>query len=111
MGWVGALGGGQEGGTRSAGRSGAARGCQRGLCGALTTPHPPQQPPQIPWAKIEAERHNKERTPQEHARRVAGLLRRDRKRAAAIAAAGIDYEYDGLAAALPGKAKRIKFLD
>ncbi|KAI8463951.1 MAG: hypothetical protein J3K34DRAFT_442052 [Monoraphidium minutum] len=66
---------------------------------------------QVPWRKIEAERHNKERTPQEHARRVASLLRRDRKRRDRIAEAGIDYEYDGLAAALPGKAKKIKFTD
>lgn len=67
--------------------------------------------PQIPWRKIEAERHNKPRTPQEHAKRVATLLRRDRKRQARIKEAGIDYEYDGLAAALPAKAKKIKFTD
>jgi nucleolar protein 15 len=66
---------------------------------------------QVPWRKIEAGRHNRERTPQEHAKRIASLLRRDKKRQQRIAAAGIDYEYDGLAAALPGKAKRIKFVD
>lgn len=66
---------------------------------------------QVPWRKIEAERHNRDRTPREHAARVAALLRKDRKRAAAIAAAGIDYEYEGLAAALPGRATRIKFVD
>lgn len=84
------------------------------MCGRLsarTRAPPPPAAPQIPWAKIEAERHNKERTPQEHARRVGALLRRDRKRRAAIAAAGIDYEYDGLAAALPAKATRITFVD
>lgn len=66
---------------------------------------------QVPWRKIEAERHNRDRTPQEHAARVAKLLRRDRKRREQIKAAGIDYEYDGLEAALPAKAKRIKFVD
>ena len=65
----------------------------------------------MPWRKIEAERHNKARTPQEHAKRVAALLRRDRKRQERIKEAGIDYEYDGLAAALPAKAKKIKFSD
>lgn len=66
---------------------------------------------QIPWRKIEAERHNRQRTPQEHAKRVATLLRRDRKRRERISSAGIDYEYDGLEAALPAKPKKIKFTD
>lgn len=66
---------------------------------------------QVPWRKIEAQRHNKDRSPAEHARRVAALLRRDRRRAAKIAAAGIEYEYEGLAAALPAKATKITFVD
>ena len=66
---------------------------------------------QVPWRKIEAGRHNKERTPQEHAKRVAALLRRDRRRRQRIEDAGIDYEYDGLEAALPAKAKRNKYVD
>lgn len=63
----------------------------------------------VPWRKIEAERVNKERTPHEAARRAASLIRRDRRRAAAIAAAGIDYEYEPLAAQVAAKPKKIKF--
>jgi hypothetical protein len=63
----------------------------------------------MPWRKIAAQRVNKERTPAEAARRVAALVRKDRGRAARIAAAGIDYEYEPLAAQRPPKAKKIKF--
>lgn len=63
----------------------------------------------VPWRKIAAERVNKERTPAEAARRVAALLRKDRARAAAIAAAGIDYSYAPLAAQRPAKAKKTTF--
>lgn len=52
---------------------------------------------------------NKERTPQEAARRVASLIRKDKQRAARIAAAGIDYDYQPLEAQKPVKAKKTKF--
>ncbi len=55
------------------------------------------------------ERHNKERTPEEHAQRIARLIAKDKARAAKIAQAGIDYTYDGLEAQLPPKPKKIKF--
>eukprot|EP00877_Chromochloris_zofingiensis_P014444 jgi/Chrzof1/9253/UNPLg00220.t1 len=64
---------------------------------------------QIPWQKIERDRHNKERTPEEHAARMARILRKDRQRQKKIAAAGIDYEYQGLHTQLPPKAKKVKF--
>lgn len=63
----------------------------------------------VPWRKIEAERVNKERTPEEAARRAAALIRRDRARAKRIAAAGIDYSYEPLSAQAPAKSKKIKF--
>ena len=50
-----------------------------------------------------------ERTPEEAARRVASLLKRDKARQKRIAAAGIDYEYEPLAAQQPQKAKMTKF--
>lgn len=64
---------------------------------------------QVPWRKIAAERVNKERTPEEAARRVAALLKRDKQRQKRIAAAGIDYQYEPLAAQQQQKAKKIKF--
>jgi nucleolar protein 15 len=63
----------------------------------------------VPWKKIEAERVNKERTPEEAARRAAALIRRDRTRQKRITAAGIDYDYEPLAAQQPAKSKKIKF--
>ena len=63
----------------------------------------------VPWKKIEAERVNKERTPEEAARRVASIVKRDQQRRKRIAAAGIDYEYAPVAAQQPQKAKKIKF--
>lgn len=63
----------------------------------------------VPWRKIAAERVNKERTPEEAARRVAALLKRDKQRQKRIAAAGIDYQYEPLAAQQQQKAKKIKF--
>ncbi len=50
----------------------------------------------IPWRKVERQRHDKERTPQEHAQRVAKLIKRDKERQKKIKEAGIEYEYDGI---------------
>ena len=66
---------------------------------------------QIPWRRIEMNRQDKERMPEEVATRQARLLRKDQQRRKKIAAAGIDYEYEGLEAALPPKAKKLKFKD
>eukprot|EP00873_Tetraselmis_striata_P042735 jgi/Tetstr1/462999/TSEL_007938.t1 len=64
----------------------------------------------VPWRKIEAERHNnEERTAEQMARRQARALRRDAARQKALAAAGIEYEYQGLAAQLPRKPAHKKF--
>lgn len=52
---------------------------------------------------------NKERTPEEAAKRAAALIKRDRARQKRITAAGIDYEYEPLAAQQPQKSKKIKF--
>jgi nucleolar protein 15 len=63
----------------------------------------------VPWKKIEAERVNKDRTPEEAAARTAALIRKDRARAKRIAAAGIDYEYEPLEAQRPQKARKVTF--
>ncbi|GAB4816007.1 hypothetical protein N2152v2_003053 [Parachlorella kessleri] len=64
----------------------------------------------VPWKKIEMERHNKERTPQEERLRVNKSIKKDRQRQQKIKEAGIDYKYEGLqaaaAAAAPGKAEK-----
>lgn len=51
-----------------------------------------------PWAKIEAERFNAERTPGQHAARVSKLIARDTRRRERIKDAGIEYEYEPLQA-------------
>ena len=58
---------------------------------------------------MERDRHNKERTEEEESARLARAVKRDRLRQKAIADAGIDFEYKGLASALPAKAKRTVF--
>ena len=63
----------------------------------------------VPWKKLEAQRHNKARTPEEHAKRVARALQRDAKRKQRIEAAGIEYEYEGLDKQLQAPSKKIKF--
>ena len=93
-----------------------------GLCDALTGAAPPSclcalpapPRPQMPWAKIERERHNRDRTPAESDRRTRSAVARDAQRQQRIAAAGIDYAYEplaALAAALPAKAKKTTFDD
>lgn len=62
-----------------------------------------------PWQKIEAERLNRERTPEQHAARVRRLVSKDKKRAARIRASGIEYEYEPLEMAVPKKAKKIVY--
>ena len=62
-----------------------------------------------PWASLERERHEKERTEPEESKRLARALRRDRKRQDAIAGADIDYAYEPLAAGLPSKPVRTVF--
>ncbi|KAF5841374.1 hypothetical protein DUNSADRAFT_13242 [Dunaliella salina] len=62
----------------------------------------------IPWRKLERQRHDKELTPEEHARRVARRIKKDNKRQARIKEAGIDYEYTGLKSQLPVQSKRTK---
>lgn len=52
----------------------------------------------VPWAKIEAARHNQPRTTAQHAQRVARALSRDQKRSQQLKAAGIAYKYDVLSA-------------
>eukprot|EP00775_Hariotina_reticulata_P010703 gene10703-10860_t len=65
----------------------------------------------MPWKKLDADRVNKERTPEEVARRTAALIKRDNSRRRRIAAAGFEYEYEPLAEQQPAKAKKIKFSD
>ncbi|KAG2482126.1 hypothetical protein HYH03_018912 [Edaphochlamys debaryana] len=63
----------------------------------------------IPWRKVERGRHDRERSPAEHAARIAKLIRRDKARAARIAEAGLEYEYDSLRA--PVKPLKVTFDD
>jgi nucleolar protein 15 len=49
-----------------------------------------------PWLKLAAERHNKERTPQEEQAREDRLLQKDAKRRKRIQDLGIDYDYEPL---------------
>lgn len=49
----------------------------------------------IPWHKIESERHNKERTDKEENKRQKRLISKDKKRNKKIADAGIEYEFKG----------------
>lgn len=56
----------------------------------------------VPWRKIEADRHNADRDEVKEAARASRAAARDRKRAAKIKKAGLEYEYDVLdAAAVP----------
>jgi nucleolar protein 15 len=48
----------------------------------------------IPWAKIEAARHNAPRTAEAHAKRVGRAAARDVARRKKLAALGIDYDYE-----------------
>lgn len=52
----------------------------------------------IPWAKVEAKRHNKERTPAEEALRLKRALSRDKKRLQRLRTLGIEYNYAPLGA-------------
>lgn len=63
----------------------------------------------VPWAKVEAERHNAERSTVQEGRRTARALARDRQRQARIAEAGIEYDYPGLASAVPKQSKKTRF--
>lgn len=49
-----------------------------------------------PWLKMAAERHNRERSAEEEAKREARLLQADEARRRKIAAAGIEYTYEPL---------------
>ncbi len=62
----------------------------------------------VPWRKIERQRHDKERSWDEHVKRVAKIIKKDKARQAKILAAGIDYEYKALEA-LPLQPKRVMF--
>ncbi|CAL8463903.1 g3438 [Coccomyxa elongata] len=63
----------------------------------------------IPWRKIEMERHNAERTPEQQQARLERAVRRDKQRQKRLLESGIDYKYDPLEAALPPTAKHQKF--
>lgn len=65
----------------------------------------------VPWRKIERRRHGRDRTPEEHAERVARLIAKDKRRQVRIAAAGIEYEYPSLSASMPIKAQKVVFND
>ena len=60
-----------------------------------------------PWRTIAAERHNRERTPDEAAAREAALVRRDARRQKRISELGLAYDYPALQKRKV--AKKIKF--
>lgn len=47
----------------------------------------------IPWQKIEAERHNKDKSAEEQDRHLQRVVKRDAKRRTRIQAAGIEYDF------------------
>ena len=51
----------------------------------------------VPWQKLARERHNRARTPEEGARLLKSLAKKEQKRKDRIKAEGIDYEYEGYA--------------
>ncbi|CAN6449614.1 unnamed protein product [Victoria cruziana] len=59
--------------------------------------------------KLERMRHNKDRTAEEHKKRVAAVMKRDLKRRKKIKAAGIDYECPDMMGIVQPTAKKIKF--
>ncbi|OIW15597.1 hypothetical protein TanjilG_08173 [Lupinus angustifolius] len=61
--------------------------------------------------EIERERHDKERTLEEHNELVEKILKRDKKRRKIIEAAGIDYECPEIVGNVQPAAKKIKFED
>ena len=63
----------------------------------------------VPRRKIDAERQNRERTPAEHASRVARLISKDGVRRKRIAEAGIAYDYPPLAEQAVPAAKKTRF--
>ncbi|KAL5994906.1 hypothetical protein ACLOJK_024963 [Asimina triloba] len=63
----------------------------------------------LDWLKIERERHDKERTVEEHRRLVERILKRDKKRSQKIQAAGIDYECPEIVGGFQPAPKKIKF--
>lgn len=63
----------------------------------------------VPWGKIEREKREKERTPKEEEERVQKLTKKDEARRKKIAAAGIDYEFEGYEASIPATSKHTTF--
>eukprot|EP00951_Prasinocladus_malaysianus_P014010 scaffold106480_cov46-Prasinocladus_malaysianus.AAC.2 len=63
----------------------------------------------VPWRRVEAHRHNQERTSEQAERRLERALKRDTARQQKLKAAGIDFEYQGLKEQLPKKAEHKKF--
>ena len=51
----------------------------------------------MPWQKLAREKHNRARTPEEGARLLKNLAKKEQKRKDRIKAEGIDYEYEGYA--------------
>ena len=54
----------------------------------------------VPWQRRAAAKHNRDRTDEEKVKRNKGLVKAEDKRRAAIAAAGIDYDFPGYKAIL-----------
>ena len=60
----------------------------------------------VPWQKLARERHNRARTPEEGAKLLKSLEKKERKRKQRIEAEGMDYEYEGYAEQLARRAGR-----
>eukprot|EP00899_Mesostigma_viride_P023514 jgi/Mesvir1/4347/Mv02431-RA.1 len=63
----------------------------------------------IDWVGQARAQREQPRTPAQVAKRVAKLVKGDKKRRKRMAAAGIEYEFEGYAATLPQKSKHTKF--
>uniref|UniRef100_A0A061QJ77 Nucleolar protein 15 n=1 Tax=Tetraselmis sp. GSL018 TaxID=582737 RepID=A0A061QJ77_9CHLO len=62
-----------------------------------------------PWRKIEAEQHNKQRTPEQAQQRNLRAIKRDKRRLQQIQSAGLDFEYESLQEKLPKGPTHKKF--
>ena len=63
----------------------------------------------VPWQRIQADSHNRQRTAEEEDVRLRRLVEKDKKRAKRIKALGIDYDYEPLEAQLPPRAQHLTF--
>lgn len=65
----------------------------------------------LPRKELALQQHNQALTPALYAKRVASLIKKDRKRQQQILQAGIDYDYPALELLRPAKSKKVVYED